>query len=858
MRLTCFVVWKSWASNPLRTVLTILGVALGIAVVTAIHVLDHNTIQSRLREKRPHFGRVDLELLPKEAERNPARVRQQLQDMAQVDAVGLYHEAPVAVEAAGRLTVATLVGLSPLPDLAFGHYRVRWGENLSDVDGDSHVLVSEKLAAELGVGVRDHLWVGTRPAAVVSRCMNGRRVPVTAAERGAERVRLQVKGILADKALASRSQGRMLIGSLALARQLAPTRRTRCQVNRASGVDPDRLRQNLQRDFQVIDDRSALLGERADERAFRNGIKVLGGLALVLGMMVVFQTLSQSLLERLKQIGLMRCLGTSRTAVGAVFLADAVLLAVAGAVLGSGGGILLAFLMGKMKWTTLGLGKTITDFEVPWTSVWLAAALGILFTLAGAMFPLVKARNLPPMQVLQARGLGDAGYLLRGVNVFLFVLLVGVLPLAYLAMTPLLDAESRQMQVVLAQLFGIVLLFGLILLLAPRLVQGLGGILLAPLARRLPLPVFLVEKSLQRSAGRFAAAVCGLAVVLVAMVALKHITYALRGEVRNFSAAAMDHRWFLWPERGPVTMDQARSVEQVEGVRAADLLTRAALAPFPISGLPVADLTRPGGLFASQPQKAAAYTASRTLVVSKRWAKLNFIGAEGQAVDVLTDAGTRRYTVLAVSDAAGFFPDDRAWVVADPRWLQNDFCVQEPSIDRVVLHVEPGADRAAVRAGVNQRVPHKRFKTGAEICGYLIWDVTRDFLLFDVLLFLTLVLVGVGLVNTMTIAALGRAREIGVLRALGTSEARLRQSFLMEGLVVAGLATLVALVLALPLGLVVVSGLNRVAGLEAPFVVPWFYMALVPVLAAVTGLVASVLPGSRAVEIPPADAVRYE
>jgi len=858
MRLTFFVVWKSWASNPVRTVLTILGVALGIAVVTAIHVLDHNTIQSRLREKRPHFGRVDLELWPKEAERNPSKIRQQLQDMAEIRAVGLFHEAPVAaVATGGSLIEVSLVGLSPLPNQAFAHYRVRQGEDLSDVDGDGWVLIAQKLAAALDLRPGDHLEVRTRPAAQLTRCVNGQRVPVASNGSGQDSVQVQVKGILADEALSSRNEGRLLIGSVALARRLAPVRTT-YQVNRESGVDPDRLRQNLQRDFEVIDDRSALLGERADERAFRNGIKVLGGLALVLGMMVVFQTLSQSLLERLKQIGLMRCLGTSQSMVGAVFLADAVFLAVAGALLGSGGGILLAFIMGEMKLTTLGVGKTITAFEVPWTPVWLAAGLGILFTLAGAAFPLVKARNLPPMQVLQARGMGDAGYLLRGVNVFLFVLLVGVLPLAYLAMTPLLDAESREMQVVLAQLFGIVLLFGVILLVAPRLVQGLGGLLLAPLARRLPLPVFLVQKSLQRSSGRFAAAVCGLAVVLVAMVALKHITYALRGEVRNFSAEAMEGRWFLWTKSGPVTMDQARSVEQVDGVRAVDLLTTQASPQFPLSGLAVADLTRAGGLFANQPGKAAAYASSRTLVVSKRWARLKFIHAEGQPVDVLTDAGTKRYTVLAISDAAGFFPDPRAWAVADPRWLRNDFCVTEPSVSRIAVHIEPGADRAAVLAGVSQRFPYDGFKTGAEFRDYLVRDVTRDFLLFDVLLFLTLVLVGMGLVNTMTIAALGRAREIGVLRALGMSEHRLKQSFLMEGLVVAGLATLVALVLALPLGWVVITGLNRVAGLEAPFLVPWVYLGLVPVLAMACGLVAAMVPGSRAVEIPPADAVRYE
>ena len=57
-------------------------------------------------------------------------------------------------------------------------------------------------------------------------------------------------------------------------------------------------------------------------------------MALVLGMFVVFQTLSQSLVERLKQIGLLRCLGATRRTIAGIFLLDALALSLIGAVLG--------------------------------------------------------------------------------------------------------------------------------------------------------------------------------------------------------------------------------------------------------------------------------------------------------------------------------------------------------------------------------------------------------------------------------------------------------------------------------------------------------------------------------------------
>ena len=41
-------------------------------------------------------------------------------------------------------------------------------------------------------------------------------------------------------------------------------------------------------------------------------------------------------------------------------------------------------------------------------------------------------------------------------------------------------------------------------------------------------------------------------------------------------------------------------------------------------------------------------------------------------------------------------------------------------------------------------------------------------------------------------------------------------------------------------------------------VIPWLQLALVPVLALATGLLAAILPGSKAVKMNPSEAVRYE
>ena len=244
--------------------------------------------------------------------------------------------------------------------------------------------------------------------------------------------------------------------------------------------------------------------------------------------------------------------------------------------------------------------------------------------------------------------------------------------------------------------------------------------------------------------------------------------------------------------------------------------------------------------------------------MSTRLAELRNL-EEGSAVSVLTDDGPVAYQVLAVSDQHGFIPDERAYAMAAPAWMRNDFCIASRGVQHGILKLAPDASFAVINEGVRSLLPtFRRSKFGPDIEAYLLRDLDRDFLLFDLLLALILLLAVSGLVNGMTLAALGRIRELGILRALGMSRDALRQSFFIEGLLVAALAAILAVGLGLPLGRIVVAGLNEVAGLRAPYEIPWPWVFSVPLLAIVAGVLAAVLPGRRASAQDPAQSVRYE
>lgn len=870
MSLTSFIVSRNWASSALRVLLTLAGVALGVAIVVAIYVMDHNTIESRRRGQDVQRGPVDLEVTPVDAARPAAQVVEALRGHAGVEAVAIWREARgAAIGAAGAEKPVDLAvfGMWPLPG-AFAHYSVKEGRDLAAGDDDlAHpgVLLGSEAARALGARVGSTVRLAEPPALRRLECKDGKLVPIPMPE-GARPFETDatVVGVLEDRLLGKRNQTEMAVVGLELANKLRPLGGNLYHVRREQGADLDRLRSELTSDFAVQDARAAMIGEGADERAFRNGLKVLGGLALLLGMFVVFQTLSHSLVARVRQLGLLRCLGAGTGAITRIFLADALLLGVIGSALGVGLGLLLALALQAASVSSLGLGKPWNTFLIPRFPVLWTAALGVLFTLAGAMFPLMRARQVPALHILQARGLApgkdDGVDLLRGVHLWMFGLLVVALPLAYLAMTPLAAEESRETRIVLLELVGMLALFGSVLLLAPGVTALLGRALVWPCRAVFPLAAWLTGKVVARAAGRIAAAVCGLAAVLLALLGLKSLTASLEREVDRFAAQAIDGRAFVKCQ--PALPATVRELAQVPGVLRVDAFEGEERGGgFLLRGLAVEDAGASGGPLEGEARLVQRYVDSRarTLVVSKRLALAKHWQA-GALVALRDKNGVPvSYEVLLVSDRAGFDGDERAFAIASPHWLRHDFCIADTCVENVTLHLATDADTGAIFAAARHLIPNvATTKTGAGIHAYLLRDVGRDFLLFDLLLAMMLVLAGVGLLNGMTIAALGRVRELGVLRALGTRSGSLCGSFLLEGAVVAALASLLALVLAVPLAWVLVGGMNQVARLEAPVALPWRWFVLAPLAAFATAVLAAIVPALRALRQSPAESVRYE
>jgi putative ABC transport system permease protein len=115
--------------------------------------------------------------------------------------------------------------------------------------------------------------------------------------------------------------------------------------------------------------------------------------ALVAAGLAVGSTAATSVLERQKEVGLMKALGASNVLVGAFFLGEQILLAVIGGGLGYALGVLLA------RWLSL----SVFGIAAPARMIMLPVTLGlaVVVSLAGSIFPLRRASRFDPAPVLR-------------------------------------------------------------------------------------------------------------------------------------------------------------------------------------------------------------------------------------------------------------------------------------------------------------------------------------------------------------------------------------------------------------------------------------------------------------------------
>ncbi len=176
----------------------------------------------------------------------------------------------------------------------------------------------------------------------------------------------------------------------------------------------------------------------------------------------------------------------------------------------------------------------------------------------------------------------------------------------------------------------------------------------------------------------------------------------------------------------------------------------------------------------------------------------------------------------------------------------------------VVAQGTPGGDTAQTKEALEAAladVPTAEVQTNEEYKETIVGQVDQLLNLLYGLLALSVIISLFGIVNTLVLSVYERTREIGLLRAIGSSRRQVRSTVRYESVITSTLGGIMGIVVGTVFAYVVTT---RFGGLGITFSVPVLQLAVFLVVAVLVGVVAAILPARRAARIDILDAIHYE
>lgn len=838
--------------RPIRALVPIAGVAVGVAAVAAIHHANRSVTESFRESARAVAGKSDLVVVG--ARGVP------LDDLARLRflwAVGSF--APL-VSGSAVLDDSTREVVTVLGTDYGGDSDIREMRLVSPTAAGGRLLLSRPGSVLVPVPLAQrHGW------------RIGSRVPL---EAGGGRSDVTVAGLLELSGLARASGGDVLVTDVFTAGRILGRSGfvDRVDVALDPGVRVEPVRQELARRLPpgLWIEPPGRAAEAAGRmaRAFRFNLKALGSLTLAVGMFLVANAVLVSVVRRRPEIATLRALGASRGAVFAAFALEGLAVGAVGTILGELGGFALARAALSVVTETMSSVYARTakisgaDFGPAAAA---AAVVGVMASLLAAALPAAEASRVPPSPAMRPGSADEVRRLRLGRRV-----VCALLALAAAAVF------SRAGPVGGFPWFGfaaVALVVVALALVSPALVRGGAAAARRPLERIFGAPGRLGAGFFGGSLARNGIAVTALAMALgmtFAMIAtvasMRETVHAwvgstLRADLWVRAASASGGRAFV----GDLPPEILPFLESVPGVAAVDPFR--VREGFDASGraLSIASsdfrvLSRAGGtpLLDGRDPRFAAEVARRggQVFVSEPYSR-RYAVATGGAVSLRTPKGLRAFRVAGVYRD---FSNDRGTVLLDrPLYLE---LFEDSRVTSAAVVARPGARvdrlRREILARAGDRLAIEVITTG-ELRDQVLRIFDRTFTVANALEGIAVAVAVAGIANALIASAVERRRSFGLLRAVGASRAQIRGAVLVEALLSGLVSTVAAFGAGAAFAALLIGVINPQSfGWSVVPSVPVARLAAAAAIVLAAALAAGVVPGRIAASADPASALAEE
>jgi putative ABC transport system permease protein len=841
-------------SRKLRTALTTLAILLGVAMISGTYVLTDQINKGFKDIEGLAYSKVDVTVTPKaafgQALYGPAGFLPQAM-VGQIKSVNGVAEALGYVYGSGSVVVnGKVVTTGGAPTIVYSYIPPRF-------EPDKYVSGAPPSAhGEAGV---------IKQLADAHHLHVGQTVGLTTAQ-GVQSVR--ISGIFTFADSPSMGGATVVHTTLADAQNWyqAEGKLSQIYVAATPGVNADtlvkRLRGVLPSSVEVKSgQQTAAQSTKAINDSFgkvlRTALLAFGGVAVIVGAFIIFNAFSITVAQRLREFAMLRSLGASRRQVLTSVMAEALMLGVAASLLGIGAGLGVAKgINGLFK--AVGADIPTSGIVLAPRTVVISLAVGIGVALLAALIPALRATRVPPVAALQE------GATLPQTKVGRYSAWIagGVAVAGVAALIAGMVGHAGTTQRLTTLGMGVVLIFIAVAMVAKYVVRPLASVVGWPLAKVFGTSGRLARENAGRNPARTAATAAALMIGLAVVVFVAVFAEGLKGSFVSAVDREVQAALVVTAKQGDQVplkaFDAVRALPSVQDAAAIATQTvqvnsKGTSSMFAINPAALSPMWRFHWLKGGSDQLLGRLTGPN-VIIEEQFATSRHLAVGGH-FRILTIQGRRaRFTVIGIyrdpTLATGFtvaqttFDTLYSGSNRDPFWI----------LATVPSGADVGATKAAVKSAL-QAFPTVQVQTKAQYTDQVKKGVNQILSLLYALLAVSVTISVFGIVNTLVLSVYERTREIGMLRAIGTSRRQMRRIVRYESVITSVIGGILGTALGVVFAYVVTT---RFASQGITFTVPYVQLVLFLLAAGYVGVAAAVLPARRAARVDILEAIHYE
>lgn len=830
----------------LQSVLFVIGVALGVAMVIAIDIANSSSKRAFNLSAESISGKATHQIIGG-SNGLPSEVYRQLR----VD-FGLRNVAPIVETYVRGVDLDNqplrVLGVDPFAEPPFRSYLA--GAEVQGQEDDpgsasqainafiaepNSVLMGQSMAGRFGVQVGDTLTLRT----------------------GDRKIQAVVVGLLrTSDTISAQALDNLLLTDISTAQEMAgtPGRISRIDLILPEGFDTAHIQSVLPPGTSLTTPNAENSALSQMTAAFELNLQALSLLALVVGVFLIYNTVAFSVVQRRPIIGILRSLGATRGQVFGLILGEAIVLGLIGTVLGLALGII--FGRGAVELVS----RTISDLyftvnvqgvAVPVLTLLKGGLIGLVASVVAALIPSYEATRTPPAGTMRRSDVEKrtqrlvpvmtiAGFIANWLGLVLLRLPTTSVFISFLALFCIV--------------IGGALFTPAVLVLLMRLLTPLANRLFGVLGRMAP-------RAVVRSLSRTSIAVAALTIAVSVIVGVSVMIGSFRSTVADWLDTTLGADIYISPllltvlSANPNTDPAiANAVYQVDGVARVSTVREANTVAPDYPDLPPVHLVvissdisdgRRTFIWNHAPDgDYQAALADGAIIVTEPFAFRRGITPENNLLRLLTDKGEQTFAVIGVY--YDYSTDQGSVMMLEPVYRQF---FDDPYITSLAVFVKPDAEITDVidrlqretLAGYDLRVQSYRdLRAGV----FMIFE--QAFAITVALQLLAVTVAFIGVLSALMSLQLEQTRQYGVMRAAGMTARQLWRYTLIQTGLMGFTAGIVALPIGLALALVLVYVINvRSFGWTMQFQVLPEQFAQAFAVAVIASLAAGIYPAWR-------------